>query len=750
MKTAVDRLTAALEDRYSIERELGAGGMATVYLAKDKKHDRDVALKVLKPDVASEVGAERFVREIKLAARLTHPHILPLHDSGEAAGFLYYVMPAVEGQSVRDRLARERQLPVEEAIQIAREVADALDYAHQHDVVHRDIKPENILLHGGHALVADFGIGKALSAAADPESATITQTGVTIGTPMYMSPEQAAGDEDLDGRSDLYSLGCVLFEMLVGDPPFTGPTPQVIMARRFTHTPPNVTETRESVSVHLSRVVRRLLARTPADRFATGSKVVEALAKGAEEATIDGPAEKSIAVLPFANMSTDPENEFFSDGITEEIINALAQMNDLHVASRTSSFYFKGKTLEMRDIAERLRVATLLEGSVRRAGNRVRITAQLIDVAKDEHLWSERYDREIEDIFAIQDEIARAIADRLKVSLEDGADTLLVKPHTENLEAYQLYLKGRSLLYKRGPAIPRGLECFNQALALDPDYALAHAGLADGNTTLGYYGFAPGKETMPQAKAAATKALELAPDLAEAHNAFAIVSLLHDRDWQTAERAFRRALELNPRYVQARAWYGFFYLNFVAGRFEEGLAEIRRCVEIDPLSGYSAAVLAAALGLAGYHEEAIDQGLKATELDPDAFVTRWILQVQYGWASRYPEAEQAGEEALAVSGRHVWAMAMLAATYGNWGKLEKARSLYEELKARAGREYIQPSTFAIAALGAGLLDEAVALFSRAYEEREPFLTVTARHWPEFAQLREDPRGQEIIAKMGYP
>ncbi|MCH6548069.1 MAG: protein kinase [Gemmatimonadetes bacterium] len=281
MNDAVTRLNAALEGRYAIERELGEGGMATVYLARDKKHDRNVALKVLKPDVASEVGAERFMREIKLAARLTHPHILPLHDSGEADGFLYQVMPAMEGQSVRDRLDRERQLPVEEAVQIIREVADALDYAHQHDVVHRDIKPENILLHGGHALVADFGIGKLLSAAADPNSATITRPGVTIGTPMYMSPEQAAGDERLDGRSDLYSLGCVLYEMLVGNPPFTGPTPQVIMARRLTHTPPEVTETRESVSVHVSRVVRRLLARTPADRFATGSKVVEALAKGA-------------------------------------------------------------------------------------------------------------------------------------------------------------------------------------------------------------------------------------------------------------------------------------------------------------------------------------------------------------------------------------------------------------------------------------------------------------------------------------
>ena len=299
--------------------------------------------------------------------------------------------------------------------------------------------------------------------------------------------------------------------------------------------------------------VKNIAERIRAFRLVDSDRPRTAPASQAPSALPDKP---SIAVLPFTNMSSDPENEFFSDGITEEIINALAQVDALHVASRTSSFYFKGKTLEMREIAERLRVTTLLEGSVRRAGNRVRITAQLIDVAKDEHLWSERFDREIEDIFAIQDEIARTIADRLKVSLEDEADTPLVKPHTENLEAYQLYLKGRSLLYKRGLAIPRGLECFKRAVALDPDYALAYAGGADGKAMLGYFGFAPGKETMPQAKEAATKALDLAPDLAEAHNAFAIVSLLHDRDWQTAERAFRRALELNPQYVQARAWYG--------------------------------------------------------------------------------------------------------------------------------------------------------------------------------------------------
>ena len=744
MTEITERLSTALADRYKIESHLGEGGMANVYLAEDLKHHRKVAVKVLRPELAAVLGAERFIQEIKTTANLQHPHILPLFDSGEADSYLFYVMPYIEGESLREKLRRDGQLSIEETLEITKVVASALDFAHKRNIIHRDIKPENILLQDGVALVADFGIAVAVKTAGGER---LTETGLSLGTPAYMSPEQVAGQRDLDARSDVYSLACVTYEMLAGDPPFIASTAQAVMAKHVTDPAAPITTTRPSVSPAIASALVKALNKTPVDRYESAGAFATGLTS--EHMTEDD-VTASIAVLPFANMSTDPENEFFSDGITEEIINALAQVDGLHVASRTSSFYFKGKTLEMRDIAERLHVATLLEGSVRRAGNRVRITAQLIDVAKDEHLWSERYDREIEDIFAIQDEIARAIADRLKVSLEHGADTLLVKPHTKNLEAYQLYLKGRSLLYKRGPAIPRGLECFNQALALDPDYALAHAGRADGNTMLGYYGFASGKETMPQAKEAATKALELGPDLAEAHNAVAVVSLMHDRDWQTADQAFRRALELNPQYVQARAWYGLFYLQMVAGRFEEGLAEMRRCVEIDPLSAYNAAVLAVGLGLAGYHEEAIDRGVKATELDPDAFLARWVLQVLYGWASRYPEAEQAGEEALAVSGRHVWAMAYLAATYGNWGKPENARALYDELKARTRRGYIQPSVFAMAALGAGLLDEAVALFRRAYEERDPWLTVLARHWPEFAPLREDPRGQEIITKMGYP
>ena len=313
MTDPLHRLKTALQDRYTIEDELGAGGMATVYLAHDVKHDRKVALKVLRSDLSSELGPDRFVREIRLAARLTHPHILPLYDSGEADGFLYYVMPLVEGESLRDRIEQAKQLSIEEAVQVATEVAAALDYAHRHEVVHRDIKPENIMIHDGNAVVADFGIAKAVTAAAQ-NSATLTQTGVTVGTPAYMSPEQAAGEEDIDGRSDLYSLGCVLYEMLTGEQPFVGPTVQAVIAKRFAQTPPPVTATRDAVPIPLSQAVSKMLERTPADRFATGAQLVEALRSGDSATTAPQADDKSIAVLPFANMSADPENAFFSDG----------------------------------------------------------------------------------------------------------------------------------------------------------------------------------------------------------------------------------------------------------------------------------------------------------------------------------------------------------------------------------------------------------------------------------------------------
>ncbi len=480
------RLTASFADRYSIERELGAGGMATVYLAHDIRHGRDVAIKVLREDVGHSVGAERFLREIHLAAKLNHPNIVALFDSGNVDGVLFYVMPAVDGQSLRELLDSAPQLPIDDAMRIASEIASALEYAHKRGVVHRDIKPENILLHDGRALVADFGIGKALS---DASGATFTQVGMNVGTPAYMSPEQAVG-ETVDGRSDIYSLGCVLYEMLVGEPPFTGPSVQAVIAKRFVQTPADVCALREGVPRAIAVAVQRSLARTPVDRYETAGGLVAALREavsGARTAASSALPERSIAVLPFEDMSGDRENEYFGDGVAEDIINALTRIEGLHVAARTSAFSFKGKQASLTAIGEQLRVSTVLQGSVRKSGNRLRITAQLVSVADGYHLWSERYDRDLTDVFVVQDEIAAAIAAKLEVTLVKP-DTAAKHATTNQVAAYELYVRGRALTMQRGSGIAQALECFERAIELDPSYAPAHAGLAEALRTLAQYG----------------------------------------------------------------------------------------------------------------------------------------------------------------------------------------------------------------------------------------------------------------------
>src|SRR5262245_51234721 len=569
-----DRLCAALAGRYERLREIGSGGMAVVYLARDVRHERDVAIKVLRDDVAEAIGRDRFLGEIQFAAQLVHPHILPLYDSGFADGLVYFVMPNVEGRSLRDRLDEVGRLPVDEAVRFATEVAGALDYAHRHGVVHRDIKPENILLQDGHALVGDFGIAKALGAvAADPATETrmFTQAGVVVGTPAYMSPEQAAGDA-VDGRSDVYSLACVLYEMLVGEPPFTAPTAQAVIAKRFVHAPADVTSLRDGVSRSVGRVLQTALARATIDRYDTASAFGVALndARAGDAPARSAASEKSIAVMPFASISADPENEFFADGVTEEILNALASIPDLRVAGRASSFSFKGKQQDLRTIGDQLNVRTVLEGSVRRSGKRVRITAQLSDVTDGFRLWSERYDREIEDVFAVQDDIASAIAVKLKTTFQESAGGRAQRS-TSNIEAYEAYLKGRALVFRRGASVREGVALMRRALELDPEYGLAWAGVADAYSVFAYYGMLPSDTCAAAAREAAAKALTYGPDLAESHSAVAQTSLLFDWDWPRAERSFKRALEIAPGHVQAAAWYALFYLGFVRGRWDEAV-----------------------------------------------------------------------------------------------------------------------------------------------------------------------------------
>ena len=734
MVDSVARLRAALADRYTIERELGRGGMATVYLAADVKHRRTVAIKVLRPELASLLGPDRFLREVEIAARLNHPHILALYDSGDAAGFLFYVMPYIAGESLRSKLEREQQLSVDEALGITRQVASALAHAHAHDVIHRDVKPENILLHEGEAMVADFGIALAVSAAADGR---LTQTGITVGTPAYMSPEQAASERTLDARSDVYSLGCVLYEMLAGEPPYTGSTAQALIAKRLVDPVPAVRRLRAAVPVGVEQALTKALAKVPADRWASAVAFAEALTAPAR------PRPPSVAVLPFLNLSADPENEYFADGITEDVIAHLSKIRALKVISRTSVMAFKQREQSLKEIGARLDAAALLEGSVRRVGDRVRIVAQLIDAETDRHLWAETYDRQLTDVFAIQTDVALHIASALKAELSHDEKTRLYKEPTADLQAYQLYLQGRHCYLRYTEEGSRkGLEYFEQAIAQDPDYALAYAALAMAYTELGETGALRPDEAYARAKAASAKALALDSGLGEAHCMLAFIKAVCDFDWLGAEEEFKRALALTPNSADTYDLYGRMCLALE--RNEEALALERRAQELDPLA--HRADVARTLLRMGRHAEALQAATRAIEFDPH--YARGHATLAWAYLKKGIIERGLAELETAVSlapGVTQW-LAQLGQAYGIAGKVAKARDVLRQLEELSRERFVSPYHMAIVYTGLDEHDSALDWLERAYKERSgPVYSVKGSFL--FTSLRAHSRFTALLKKM---
>jgi serine/threonine protein kinase/tetratricopeptide (TPR) repeat protein len=746
------RLGTALAGRYAIERELGRGGMATVYLADDLKHRRKVAIKVLRPELSAVLGPERFDREIQIVAGLNHPHILPLYDSGTAGKresgegtLLWFTMPYVRGETLRQKLSRERQLPIDQAIAIVRQVASALDHAHAHGLIHRDIKPENILLHEGEAMVSDFGIALGSGEAGkrgSGEAERLTGTGISLGTPQYMSPEQASGERTLDARSDVYSLGCVLYELLAGEPPYTGITAQVVIAKRFTDPIPRVRRLRATVSPAVEQAIMKALATTPADRFPSATAFIEALTAPAGEQ----PRSPSVAVLPFRNLSADPENEFFTDGITEDVIAQLSKIRSLKVISHTSVMQFKNREQSLREIGATLQVATLLEGSVRRAGNRVRIVAQLIDAEADRHLWAETYDRQLTDIFAIQTDVALQIASALEAELSPGERKRIHRKPTSDVRAYQLYLQGR-YCYSRytEESMRKGIDYFRQAIAIDPDYALAHTGVA-----LAYAELAAGATggllkpdlAYQQAMEAVNQALALDGELGEAHSVLALLKFTHDFDWAGAEAEFKLALQLNPGAADIHDHYG--WLCGAQERWDEALALGKRAQELDPL--VHRVDVATTLLRAGRYQEALEAAVRCVEFEPDFPRGRSTL----GWAylkSGMPDQGLAElERAAAIAPDVTMYRAQLGQAYAMTGKTANAREILRQLEELSQERYVSPYHMAYLYTGLGEADRAMDFLERAYEERAGYVHGIKGSFL-FTTLHSHPRFQALLRKM---
>jgi serine/threonine protein kinase/tetratricopeptide (TPR) repeat protein len=750
---------------YEVLTTLGEGGMGEVYRAHDPRLGRDVALKVLPADMAGDpTRLERFTREARAIAALNHPHIVTIYSTEEAGGVRFLTMELVEGRTL-DAVIPPAGLALARFLEVALQLSDALTAAHQKQITHRDLKPANVMVaNDGRVKVLDFGLARVggsndIDRTIDATRLVLTSEGIIVGTMPYMSPEQVQG-KALDHRTDLFSLGVMFHEMLVGARPFTGESSAQLMSSILRDRPASASDIRPEIPEVLSGLVHRCLEKRPDDRVQTARDVYNEL-KHLQRQIESGALRRServhttevehgrtsIAVLPFADMSPQKDQDWFCDGVAEEILNALTPLQGLRVAARTSAFSFRNQQDDLHTIGEKLGVATVLQGSVRRAGDRIRVTVQLVDVTDGFQLWSERYDRKLEDVFDVQDDIARAVARRLKLALVSAPGARLVAASTSNMDAYELYLKGQALLYRRGASVWPALDQFRRAVELDAEYAAAWAGIANTYVVCAYFGMVRGSEARRQGLSAARRALALDPSSADAHTALGGLAHICQNDLVASEASFLKALELNPSHVQGRCWYSLFCLQAGHGRFDAGVAEARRARDADPLSAYVATILNVALINAGQPLAAVEEGRRAVGLDPLSFVARWALGMALLHADILDEAESVLDEAAAMSGRHPYALVTLARTCARKGSDARARDLLRELESRAVDGSVPCIQLAGTAEAAGDRDTALTYARRALDEREPGFVLLARHWPDFIELRRDPRFVAMIREL---
>jgi serine/threonine-protein kinase len=746
--------------------------MAVVFLAEDLKHHRRVAIKLLKPELSAVLGSERFVREIAIAATLQHPHILPLYDSGQAGGLFYYVMPFVDGESLRQRLEREPQLPLDAAFQITREVGSALQYAHDHGVIHRDIKPENIMLSGGQAVVADFGIARVLDAAGTEQ---ITRSGISVGTPQYMSPEQSGGMA-LDGRTDQYSLACTLYEMLIGQPPFTGASALAVIARHSVDPVPSLRVVRQTVPQAVEAAIIQAMAKLPVDRFASmqqfldalespnvaalparprvSRRLVAALGAGALVAaaawfvigrTTRGTRSgagmvRAVAVLPFQDFADSAEGSYLGAGMTEGLIADLAQIGSLKVISGASASVAMGTARSQANLARDLGVDAVVTGSIRRTGDTVRASVRLLHVPDSTLLFTRDYQGRLGELPDLQREITIAITGAINAELKGTERSRLDARRAVDQRAYEAYLHGR--FYMDAGELERARAMFEQAGRIAPNWAPPYVGLANYYTTLPFLSDVAPAEVLPKARAALVQALTLDETLPEAHAANAYIRAYYEWDWRAAEQEFRRALELRPNYADAY----FSYSRFLASRhrLDEAIAQLDRSAELDPLSQGLLANRALLDYFAGRYDLADRRLREILQSDSTDVTAQWALALVDEQEGKLDEAIAILEPISTVSNNR---KASLGHVYAVAGKTAKARAILRALHAAAERSYVPAYWFALVHTGLGERDQALRYLERAYEERSTVLAYLLID-PRLAPLRDDPRFVALARRLG--